>query len=63
MASDVSRDGSAAEARERLEELARIVIDSALDVHKTLGPLGLLITFNVPLLRDGIRRVVLTRRS
>jgi GxxExxY protein len=133
--------GESAEARDRLEELARIVVDAALEVHRALGPgfvesvyeealaielvqrgvpferqlpvrvtyrgfvvgsgrvdllvgallvvelksvealapihvaqtlsylkvleqpLGLLITFNVQLLRDGIRRVVLTRRS
>jgi len=54
-----------------LELLARDVVDAAIDVHRGLGQvlsylkatgqvLGLLINFNVPLLRQGIRRIVLT---
>jgi GxxExxY protein len=47
-----------------VETLAPVHVAQTLSYLKVLGqPLGLLITFNVQLLRDGIRRVVLTRRS
>jgi GxxExxY protein len=47
-----------------VEVLAPIHVAQVISYLKALDrPLGLLITFNVPLLRDGIRRVVLTRRS
>jgi len=56
-----------------LDELAHATIGAALEVHRHLGPgylellsylraggfqLGLLINFNVPVLRQGIRRVI-----
>ncbi|MCX6970524.1 MAG: hypothetical protein NTV93_10280 [Verrucomicrobia bacterium] len=37
--------------------IAREVVDSALRLHRELGP-GLLINFNAPLLKDGIIRIV-----
>ena len=40
------------------EAVATAVIDAAFKVHKTLGP-GLLINFNTPLLKKGIKRIVL----
>lgn len=45
-----------------VETLATVHVAQVLSYLKALGqPLGLLITFNVPLLRNGIRRVVLSR--
>jgi len=41
-----------------LDALAREVVDAAFKVHFILGP-GLLINFNVPKIKDGIRRMVL----
>lgn len=38
-------------------EIATKVIGFAIDIHKQLGP-GLIINFNVTLLRKGIRRVI-----
>jgi GxxExxY protein len=47
-----------------VEVLAPIHVAQVISYLKALNrPLGLLITFNVPLLRDGIRRIVLTRCS
>jgi GxxExxY protein len=47
-----------------VEVLAPIHVAQVISYLKALDrPLGLLITFNVPLLRDGIRRIVLTHRS
>jgi GxxExxY protein len=47
-----------------VEVLAPIHVAQVISYLKALNrPLGLLITFNVPLLRDGIRRIVLTHRS
>ena len=44
---------------EETERIAKAVIDAAFAVHKALGP-GLLINFNVALLKDGIKRMVLS---
>ncbi len=46
------------EASDHLDSLAKVVVDGAFQVHRTLGP-GLLINFNVPLIRDGISRFAL----
>lgn len=47
-----------------VEVLAPIHVAQVISYLKALDrPLGLLVTFNVPLLREGIRRVVLSRRS
>ena len=57
-----------------LNDLTSAVIGAAIEVHKELGPgfqelnylkvtnlpLGLLINFNVHLLKDGIQRIVLS---
>jgi GxxExxY protein len=47
-----------------VEALAPIHVAQVISYLKTLNqPLGLLLNFNGSLLRDGIRRIVLTRRS
>ncbi|GMV13490.1 MAG: hypothetical protein AMXMBFR56_17140 [Polyangiaceae bacterium] len=47
-----------------VEELARVHVAQVISYLKANGrPLALLITFNVPLLRHGIRRIALTRRQ
>ena len=47
-----------------VEALASIHVSQVISYLKALNrPLGLLITFNVRMLRDGIRRVVFTHRS
>ncbi len=43
--------------RERLNRITETIIGAAIQVHRALGP-GLLINFNVALLKDGIRRFV-----
>ena len=40
-----------------INELSSKIIGAAIEVHKTLGP-GLLLNFNVALMKDGIVRVV-----
>jgi hypothetical protein len=40
-----------------INELSSKIIGAAIEVHKTLGP-GLLLNFNVVLMKDGIVRVV-----
>lgn len=40
-----------------LERVARLIVDSTYKVHSKLGP-GFLINFNVPRIKDGIRRFV-----
>jgi hypothetical protein len=46
----------------KLEELAREAVDSVFQVHKTpklsKRTLGLRINFNVPLIKNGLHRVV-----
>ena len=76
-----AEDAKLSEPEWALDQVARVVVDAALEVHRILGPgllpihlaqvlsllkasdrsLGLLINFNVPLLRQGIRRVIRTR--
>jgi len=46
-----------ANARRDIEEVAAMVVDAALQLHRDLGP-GLLINFGAPLLKDGLKRVV-----
>jgi hypothetical protein len=41
-----------------LNELSREVVNAVFQVHKTLGP-GLLVNFNVPVIKQGIKRIVL----
>jgi GxxExxY protein len=46
-----------------VEQLAAVHVAQVISYLKTFDrPLGLLITFNVNLLRNGVRRVVLSRR-
>jgi len=77
----VSREG--AKTRRDIEEVSAIVVDTALQLHRDLGPgllesvyepvhpkqlltylrlmnlpLGLLINFGAPLLKDGLKRIV-----
>ena len=57
------RDTESAEAVEAYAELNRLshaIIGAAIEVYlKTTGHrLGLLINFNVPVLRDGVKRVI-----
>ncbi|ADE55712.1 hypothetical protein Caka_2697 [Coraliomargarita akajimensis DSM 45221] len=40
------------------EDLTETIIGAAIEVHRHWGP-GLLMNFNVPVLKDGIKRVVL----
>jgi len=40
-----------------INRLSSKIIGAAIEVHKALGP-GLLLNFNVPVMRDGIVRVV-----
>ncbi len=42
-----------------LNRLTEKIIGAAIEVHRNLGP-GLLINFNVKLLKDGIRRFIMT---
>ena len=53
----------------QLDQLAHDVIGAAIEVHRALGPgflegsyesAGLLINFNVPILKDGIHRIILS---
>lgn len=47
---------------ERAEAAGRAVVNAVLAVHRALGPglrLGFLINFNVPLVKQGIKRMVL----
>jgi GxxExxY protein len=47
-----------------VEALATIHVSQVISYLRALNrPLGLLITFNTALLRDGVRRVVVSRRS
>jgi GxxExxY protein len=47
-----------------VEALATIHVSQVISYLKALDrPLGLLITFNTALLRDGVRRIVVSRRS
>jgi hypothetical protein len=41
-----------------LNKLTEQIIGAAIEVHKAVGP-GQLINFNVPVLKDGIRRRIL----
>jgi hypothetical protein len=50
------KGGTMTDAEE--SELTGLVIGAAEEVHRVLGP-GLLINFNVPVLKDGIKRVAL----
>ena len=46
----------------REKSIAAKIIDAAFTVHKVLGRakrLGLLINFNVPLIKNGINRIIL----
>jgi hypothetical protein len=46
----------------REESIAEKIIDAAFTVHKVLGPgkrLGFLVNFNVPLIKNGINRIIL----
>jgi len=40
-----------------INKLSSHLIGAAIEVHKNLGP-GLLLNFNVPVMKDGIVRVV-----
>lgn len=40
-----------------MNELSGSIIGASIEVHKALGP-GLLINFNVPVLIDGVERIV-----
>ena len=42
---------------DREEYIAERIVDAAFTVHKALGP-GLLINFNVPVMRNGIKRII-----
>lgn len=45
---------------DREEEIGKAVIEAALRIHKELGlRLGYLINFNVPLIKQGIKRMIL----
>jgi hypothetical protein len=53
-----------------IDQIARVVVDAVLEVHRILGPgylkasdrsFGLLINFNVCLLRQGVQRVIRSR--
>jgi hypothetical protein len=48
------------EPDKELDAFARAVIGAAIEVHRMLG---LLINFNVPVLKNGIKRVALSRPS
>ena len=43
-----------------MKEITERVIGAAIEVHKTVG---LLIAFNVPVLKNGIKRVVLNYKD
>lgn len=59
-----TRRGRTRRGAQSVEALAPIHIAQVISYLRTLDqPLGLLLNFNTSLLRNGIRRIVLTRRS